>query len=1303
MATPRVFVAYDFEIEGGLLSDFDFAKEALSEEIDLAWAGCEDMNRQGEVWRNMVRPELEKAQQLVAFFDLPNANVGYEFGYALGHGEGKRATLLRVCPEKPAWLDLPPLQGIFCEQVKNGPELVQRLKSPRAWFQVPARPDAGDATLLLCAPTSGANFIGPIRKKYPEWRVLAEDGWSLNDLPQRLRGVGAVVWLVMPHREGSGARDGSENAAASVVAGYAHACGMTVRVLAHEDARKVADVAANVLSFVDQKGLMAQLVLVHDDLKAAASARTAPVPAVVPRDETERPDVGQAPQLDTEILRARFIGRGRLLGDLADALRGLELRRQRQPAVGGAKVQAIWVHGFGGMGKSWFLRRATFDAAQASSGLRIALVDWDQAGWRAPLADPPQSVKELLEPIAYRLAQMYGTAALDPYWSVVRRTRIAEAEASRLRQRLRQEMHEAAQGEAGGALSQALSECSLAAKGASQRCAQDARQFERLFAAWFDAGGGSADDPDAVLRPDSLRVGALQACMRSLCSASAPLLLVLDTCEVIATDLERWLRQLVAPLCDGATPFLAIFGSRSAPDVAEPPGSREVWRSAVGEERWREVPFDEGVRFSVEEIALALARVVPRVADADGLAAKLHGITLGVPLALRSLIDMHSEGSPVFGELDAMDAADAEDGGGSQAEDRVVEVVVDRFLLHLRDRLDREADFRDIVALSLLHQADRDLLAALWRTENVKGRLRALAIRYSLLAVGDLNATVRGFLRRRWRLEDRPDLVGVVIDELWRCAQEREPPGRAGEPPYMAALATRLDVHAWHDPRGAPARFAPAIALALAFDERAALLVSLAGELRVPHGQLDPGRELRRLSKQLQTAPSSVPAWGSDAVLAWLERDERDANWAPVAKGALDLLRGLQQVRLGQHDEGNRRLSAALAQFSGWPEPPRRLAVGEAMFDIGYAQVDQRGREGQSMAAFRASAGLGYATAACANNVGVLLGRLGREDESRAQFLEAIKADPAAPRYPRNLGDMLRERKRFTEAKEWYDRALQVDAGYPAAFNGLALLHQAQGQFEDAELNFRKAMDADPKQPIYPRNLGDMLRERKRVLEAKEWYDRTMQVEAGYPAAFNGLALLHQAQGQFEDAELNFRKAMDADPKEPIYPRNLGDMLFGRGRHSEARTWYDRALRLDPERADIRNSLAWALYQADGDMQQALVLATEAVQQSPEAHNCHTLAMIQLRLAEWSAAAVSVAACVRVADAEFVSGNRQDLLDALKAMLASPAAAELQQLFLEPQLAAHWRPWAEAVAGLADQNRVLDAEALALRDALALG
>ena len=68
---------------------------------------------QGAVRKNIVQPGIKECDRLLAFVDLPNANVGFEVGYGLGLGKavaaGSRSAQPRplVEPAATAWVPLP--------------------------------------------------------------------------------------------------------------------------------------------------------------------------------------------------------------------------------------------------------------------------------------------------------------------------------------------------------------------------------------------------------------------------------------------------------------------------------------------------------------------------------------------------------------------------------------------------------------------------------------------------------------------------------------------------------------------------------------------------------------------------------------------------------------------------------------------------------------------------------------------------------------------------------------------------------------------------------------------------------------------------------------------------------------------------------------------------------------------------------------------------------------------------------------------------------------------------------------------
>lgn len=237
----RAFVIRDFTIPS-----ISIALERLAE---LKPAGYEEVVvsgvgkaiRFGEIGRDAVLPAIDAASRVLALVDLPNANVGFEIGYAAS--KGKAAALVAALAEVPAWLQRPPLNGFLVLPGSKLEELVAILEHP-GWVDVPhEEPAPGPDILFLCPDAgNGSTLRGEVERSYPGWRVLTPGAWSLKDLPAKLRGVGTVVWTIAQHPEGSDQRDGKENAAAGVVAGFAFARGAQLRVLREKGAREVADV-----------------------------------------------------------------------------------------------------------------------------------------------------------------------------------------------------------------------------------------------------------------------------------------------------------------------------------------------------------------------------------------------------------------------------------------------------------------------------------------------------------------------------------------------------------------------------------------------------------------------------------------------------------------------------------------------------------------------------------------------------------------------------------------------------------------------------------------------------------------------------------------------------------------------------------------------------------------------------------------------------------------------------------------------------------------------------------------------------
>ncbi|MBB4931067.1 TPR repeat protein [Lipingzhangella halophila] len=107
--------------------------------------------------------------------------------------------------------------------------------------------------------------------------------------------------------------------------------------------------------------------------------------------------------------------------------------------------------------------------------------------------------------------------------------------------------------------------------------------------------------------------------------------------------------------------------------------------------------------------------------------------------------------------------------------------------------------------------------------------------------------------------------------------------------------------------------------------------------------------------------------------------------------------------------------------------------------------------------------------------------------------------------------------------------------------------------YADEETRLRRAGEAGDTNAMF--NLGRLLRNAGRVVEAERWYRQA--AEAGHTNAMNNLGNLLSNVGRIQEAERRYRQAAEAGNPKAMY--NLGLLLKGAGRDEEAERWYRQA------------------------------------------------------------------------------------------------------------------------------------------------
>ena len=94
---------------------------------------------------------------------------------------------------------------------------------------------------------------------------------------------------------------------------------------------------------------------------------------------------------------------------------------------------------------------------------------------------------------------------------------------------------------------------------------------------------------------------------------------------------------------------------------------------------------------------------------------------------------------------------------------------------------------------------------------------------------------------------------------------------------------------------------------------------------------------------------------------------------------------------------------------------------------------------------------------------------------------------------------------------------------------------------------------------------------------AVDAYQRVLELDPGYAAAWNNLGLLQHRMGHYERAGACYRSALDADQACPQAAFNLGSLSEDLGDFPTAVGWYRRALEVEPDYADAHFNLAGVL------------------------------------------------------------------------------------------------------------------------------
>jgi arylsulfatase A-like enzyme/Flp pilus assembly protein TadD len=248
--------------------------------------------------------------------------------------------------------------------------------------------------------------------------------------------------------------------------------------------------------------------------------------------------------------------------------------------------------------------------------------------------------------------------------------------------------------------------------------------------------------------------------------------------------------------------------------------------------------------------------------------------------------------------------------------------------------------------------------------------------------------------------------------------------------------------------------------------------------------------------------------------------------------------------------------------------------------------------------------------------------RRNRPEESLALIDAALNLDPRYLEARIRKAYVLEQLGREDEVEEVLEAALREGADDPPVNAAYAqLVELRRGDLEAAEQRLRKAVARDPFLVSAWQLLGITLARSGRTTEAVSAYREALRRVPDSEDAHAQLGILLARQGAGAEAESHLREAIRLGPqfRSEVHVA-LGAWLAEHGRLEEAEQEYAKVLEREPKNAAARNNRAVALYRI-GRLSEAEKELQALIREQPDNADAHNnLAAIALQRKDWKRA-----------------------------------------------------------------------------------
>lgn len=350
---------------------------------------------------------------------------------------------------------------------------------------------------------------------------------------------------------------------------------------------------------------------------------------------------------------------------------------------------------------------------------------------------------------------------------------------------------------------------------------------------------------------------------------------------------------------------------------------------------------------------------------------------------------------------------------------------------------------------------------------------------------------------------------------------------------------------------------------------------------------LDPNADLSQHAQATQTgqtkAPPAAPPQDPQE-LAALMRQAEDALQRKDYQSAIGPLQRitaaapdtaaawyyLGYAQHGLHDDGDARQSYEKAVAL-------KPDLAEAQVNLGSLLLAERDFAG-ALPHLQAAVKLKPNDAHARLELGAALQGAGQPEAANQEFQRASALDPKSATAFYEAGHAALREKRYAEAAADLTKALAARPDDAGAERDLALADEALGRTPEAAQHFAEYLKLRPADTAVRVHLAQIYLDQKQPDLALAQLERAESMPTPPPEVEASIGDAYAGAGKFADAEVHYRKALQALGGQAALHRALAEALLKEKKNAEAEAEFRKALEIDPGSLDALKGLASSIY-----------------------------------------------------------------------------------------------------------------------------